>query len=129
MKTRLGLSMLEVLIALVMLGIIATLYAQSSRIAQRTTGKSVDWVQEGTVIEKTVENLRIGHSLATLQSFDSAWTDKSGQFPIQVTAKGAPADPAEFKNTPTSNLAVMTISARRDAYKDSVVVKTVLWIP
>ncbi|MBK9575631.1 MAG: type II secretion system protein [Fibrobacterota bacterium] len=129
MKLRTGLSLLEVLIALVVLGIIAAFFAQSSTIAQRTTGRSVDWVQEGTVIEKTVENLQVGHTLARLRGFDSSWTDISGQFPIQVTAKGAKPDSAAFGKVPTSNLALMTISARRATYKDSVVVKTVMWVP
>ncbi|MBK8804508.1 MAG: prepilin-type N-terminal cleavage/methylation domain-containing protein [Fibrobacteres bacterium] len=128
-EERSGLSMLEVLIALVVLGIIVTLYTHTSRIAQRTTGASIDWIQEGVVIEKTVENLRIGHTLDRLQTFDSSWTDNSSQFVIHVSAKGEAPNPADFAAIPTANLAVMTISARRSTFRDSVVVKTVLWVP
>ncbi|HNY29988.1 MAG TPA: prepilin-type N-terminal cleavage/methylation domain-containing protein [Fibrobacteria bacterium] len=129
MKHRNGLSMLEVLIALVVLGLVVAFFAQASHITQRTTGRAVDWIQEGTVIEKTVENLRVGHTLDRLRTFDSSWTDHSGQVAIQVTARGAVPDPAAFGDVPTSNLALMTISARRTAYKDSVVVTTVMWVP
>jgi len=124
-----GLTMLEVLIALVILGIIATLFAQTSRISQQTSGKSADWVQEGIAIEKTIENLRIGHTLQVLQSLDSAWVDSTGQFPIQVSAKGSQPDPANFPGYSVSNLSLMTISARRPSYLDSIVVTTFLWVP
>jgi len=121
--------MLEVLIALVILGIVATLFGQSSWIAQRTSGKSVDWVQEGIVVEKTIENLRIQHTLARLQTLDSSWTDQTGQYAVQVRAKGSAPLAAECPGYPVSNLARMTISARRTTYKDSVVVTTFLWVP
>ena len=130
MKRRtLGLTMLEVLIALVILGIIATLFAQSSRISQQTSGRSVDWVQEGIALEKAIENLRVGHTLTGLQTLDSAWTDSTGQFPVQLTAVGAKPDPANYPGYSVSNLSLMTISARRPSYRDSVVVTTFLWVP
>jgi len=129
MKPRTGLTMLEVLIALVILGIIATLFAQSSRVAQRTSGKSVDWVQEGILIEKTLENLRVGHTLDRLRNIDSSWTDQTGQYQVAVTAKGATPTAADCPGYPVSNLARMTIIARRNSMQDSVLVNTFLWVP
>ncbi len=121
--------MLEVLIALVVLGIIAMLFAQTSRISQRTAGKSVDWVQEGVAIEKTVENLRIGHGLEDLRNMDSSWTDHSASFPIQMSTKGEVPNIVDYGAIPVERLAVVTISARRTSYQDSVVVKSILWVP
>lgn len=130
MKRRNGLTMLEVLIALVVLAIIATLFGQTTRIAQKTSGKSVDWMQEGIVIEKTLENLRIGHTLATLRQMDSGpWTDSSGQYHVVVKAVGTTPTDADCPGYPVSNLAGMTVTARRRDFRDSVVVKTFLWVP
>jgi prepilin-type N-terminal cleavage/methylation domain-containing protein len=126
---RHGLTMLEVLIALVILGIIATLFGQSSWIAQKSSGKSVDWVQEGIVIEKTIENLRIGHTLSGLQTLDSTWTDQTGQYSVLMTAKGSAPLAAECPGYPVSNLARIAICARRTSAHDSIAVTTFLWVP
>jgi len=126
---RHGLTMLEVLIALVILGIIATLFGQSSWIAQKSSGKSVDWVQEGIVIEKTIENLRIGHTLIGLQTLDSTWTDRTGQYALLLTAKGSAPLAAECPGYPVANLARIAICARRTTTNDSLAVTTFLWVP
>lgn len=129
MKRHGGLTMLEVLIALVILGIIAMLFGLSTRLAQKNSGKSVDWVQEGIVIEKTIENLRIGHTLDTLRKMDSSWADSTGQYKILVNAKGTTPAAADCPGYPVSNLAKMVITAKRPTIQDSVVVTTFIWIP
>ena len=54
MRTHRGFSVLEVLIALILLGVISVIYVQTTRFSQKNTGKSIDWQAEGVVVEKTI---------------------------------------------------------------------------
>lgn len=121
--------MMEVLIALAILGVIATIFAQTSRNAQKITGKSENWDQEGVVIEKTIENLRVGYSLAKLRSLDCTWVDQKGQFAISITAKGSTPLAADCPGYPVTRLAKLALTARRTSTKDSIVATTFLLVP
>lgn len=121
--------MMEVLIALAILGVIATIFAQTSRNAQKITGKSENWDQEGVVIEKTIENLRVGYSLAKLRSLDCTWVDQKGQFAISITVKGSTPLAADCPGYPVTRLAKLALTARRTSTKDSIVATTFLLVP
>lgn len=129
MKTRFGLTMLEVLIALAILGVIATIFAQTSRNAQKITGKSENWDQEGIVIEKTIENLRVDYSLARLRNLESTWVDTKGQFAISISVKGSTPSAADCPGYPVARLAKISLTARRSTTKDSIVATTFLLVP
>lgn len=121
--------MMEVLIALAILGVIATIFAQTSRNAIKITGKSENWDQEGIVIEKTIENLRVDYSLARLRAMDTTWTDQKGQFAISISVKGSTPTAADCPGYPVTRLAKMVLTARRASTKDSLVATTFLLVP
>jgi len=124
-----GLSMLEVLIALVILGIVSVAYMQTTQFAQSNTTKSVDWQAEASAVEKAIENLRTGHTVAQLQMFDSSWTDASqGSLRIQVRARGGIPPASVASGFPADRLAQITVVARRTTYRDSMSVTTYLWV-
>jgi prepilin-type N-terminal cleavage/methylation domain-containing protein len=129
MKNRLGLTMLEVLIALAILGVIATIFAQTSRNAQKITGKSENWDQEGIVIEKTIENLRVDYSLTRLRNLDSSWVDARGQFAISISVKGSTPTAEDCPGYPVTRLAKISLVARRTSTKDSIAATTFLLVP
>lgn len=129
MKQRSGLTMIEVLIALVILGVIATLYAQTSRISQKLSGRSTDWDQEGVAIEKTIENLRLRGDLDRLRTIDSSWQDNSGQYAIDLSLKGSTPTTADCPGYPVQRLARVSVAARRKSQTDSVVVTTFVLVP
>jgi len=124
-----GLTMMEVLIALVILGVLATIFASTSRIAQKMTGSSQNWDQEGIAIEKTIENLRVDYSLPALRNLDSTWVDSKGQFPISMHAKGYTPTTSDCPGYPVIRLARIVITARRTTITDSIVATTFLLVP
>lgn len=124
-----GLSMLEVLIALVILGIVSVVYMQTTRFAQKNTVKSIDWQAEASVVEKAIENLRTGHTVAKLQMLDSSWTDSTqGNLRIQVRARGGIPPASVANGFPADRLAQITVVAKRTTYQDSMSVTTYLWV-
>lgn len=130
MKSAKGLTMLEVLIALVILGVIATIFATTTRISQRMTGKSANWDQEGNAIVKTLENLRVDYTLEQLRDFDSSWTDVRGQYPIRIKVEGHTPTAADCPGYPVTRLARMVITAQRTtAAVDSIVATTFVLVP
>jgi prepilin-type N-terminal cleavage/methylation domain-containing protein len=129
MRARFGLTMLEVLVALVILGVIVTLYAQSSSISRKLSGRSTDWDQEGIAIEKTIENLRLRTDLARLRTIDSSWRDSTGQYAIDLTVKGATPTEGDCPGYPVQRLARVSILAHRRSQRDSVAVTTYVLVP
>jgi prepilin-type N-terminal cleavage/methylation domain-containing protein len=128
MKAGRGMTMLEVLIAVVILGVIVTLFAESSTLSRKLTGRSANWVQEGIVVEKTLENLRVGRSLANLRGLDSTGVDNTGQYPVRIRVVGSQPQAADCPGYPVTNLAKIRLSARRDSLgTDSVSVTTYIW--
>jgi len=123
-----GFSVMEVLIALVVLGIFATIYAQTSQLSQKNTGKSTDWQLEGTVIEKTIESMRTGHSLYELQHIERSWIDSTGRFKVDVSIKGGTPPSSVCNGFSPDQLAQLTVVARRQGFHDSLSVTTYVWV-
>ncbi|MBK9576649.1 MAG: prepilin-type N-terminal cleavage/methylation domain-containing protein [Fibrobacterota bacterium] len=124
---RRGLSLMEVLIALVLLGIISLIFLRTSTTSIRNTGKAMDWQLETVVIEKTVENLRRCQSAAHLRSIDSQAYDRTGDVSVSVHVLGAPPPSGTCPGFPCDSLAQITVTAKRDAYPDSLSITTFLF--
>lgn len=124
---RRGLTLMEVLIALVLLAIISTIFLRTSTSSIRNTGKSMDWQLETVVIEKTVENLRRRTSASQLRALDSTGTDRTGDIPIAVRVKGAAPPAGTCTDFPCDSLAQITVTARRASFPDSLSITTFLF--
>jgi len=124
-----GLSIIEVMVALVILGVISVIYMQTTRYAQKNAGKGIDWQAESVVIEKTIENLRVGYTVAQIQALNTSSIDSTqGKLRISVKVKGG-VPPASIATSFSSDkLAQVTVTAKRDTFNDSIVVTTYLWI-
>lgn len=122
-------SLVEVMIALVLLGVISMIFLQTTRFSQKNTGKSIDWQAENIVLEKTIENLRVGHTIAQLQKIDTSFVDTTqGTLRIQCKVNGS-VPPAEVTNGfPPDRLAKITVMAKRTTFNDSIVISTYLWL-
>lgn len=126
---RKGLSLLEVMVALVLLGVISMIFLQTSRFSQQNAGKAIDWQAESVVIEKTIENLRVGHTVSQLQGMDSNFVDSTqGSLRIQCRVQGSVPPSAVTMGFPPSRLAKITVKAKRTTFDDSIVVSTYLWL-
>ena len=126
---RKGLSLVEVMIALVLLGVISMIFLQTTRFSQQNAGKAIDWQAESVVIEKTIENLRVGHTVSQLQAIDTSFVDATqGALRIQCRVKGAVPPSEVTMGFPASRLAMITVMAKRDTFDDSIVVSTYLWL-
>lgn len=123
-----GFSLLEVLVALVLLGLISGIYMYTSHASQKNTGQSVDWQAEGVAIEKAIELLRTGHTLAQVQTFDSTWIDNSSRLNIEVHAKGGTPDPEVCVGFDPNKLAKVTVRAHRATSTDTLSITTYLWL-
>lgn len=128
-RGRGGMSLVEVMIALVLLGVISMIFLQTTRFSQKNTGKSIDWQAETVVIEKTIENLRVGHTVAQLQAIDSSFVDTTqGTLRVQCRVKGGVPPSSVAMDFPPSRLAQITVTAKRTTFDDSIVVSTYLWV-
>lgn len=126
---RNGLSIIEVLVALVVLGVISVVYLQSTRYAQANTNKGIDWQAESVVIEKTLENLRVGYTVTQLQAMDSSAIDTSqGKLRIKVTVRGSKPPSSVAVGFSPDRLAQVTVTAKRETFRDSISVTTYLWV-
>ncbi|HXP89321.1 MAG TPA: prepilin-type N-terminal cleavage/methylation domain-containing protein [Fibrobacteria bacterium] len=122
-----GFNLMEVLIALIVLGVISVIYLQMSRYSQKNTGKSIDWQSESVLIEKTIENLRTGHTTAQLRALDSSWCDSTNSSTDSVTAVGGIPDPS-FCTIYCDSLAKISITAKRRNFADSISIVTYLFV-
>jgi len=122
-----GFSLLEVLVALILLGIITAIYMRTSHYSQKNTGRSVDWQAESAVIEKTIERLRTGHTLAQVQNFDTSFIDSSNRINIHVVAEGRFPPASACVGFDSSKLAKVSVQAWRETNKDSISITTYLW--
>lgn len=129
MGKRRGLTMMEVLIALLILGVIATIFAQTTRMSQRISGKSQNWDQEGVVIESVLENLRVDYTLPALRDLESTWVDRTGQYPIGMQVTGSTPIASEVPGYPVTRLAKVVVKARRDDIPDSLETTTFILVP
>ncbi len=130
-RPRSAFTLLEVLIALVILGIISGIYMYTSHHSRQNAGKAVDWQAESAVIEKTIEGFRTGYTRAQLQNLPPQnWVDNSNGVKIEVTAVGGMPDPtvgAKYGFSP-DKLAQVTVTAHRQGFPDSITVTTYLWV-
>lgn len=128
-RTFRGLSIIEVLVALVILGVISVIYMQTTRYAQKNAGKGIDWQAESVVVEKTIENLRVGYTVSQLQALNTSTIDSTqGRLRIRVKVKGG-VPPASIATSFSSDkLAQVTVTAKRESFDDSITVTTYLWI-
>jgi prepilin-type N-terminal cleavage/methylation domain-containing protein len=125
-----GFSLLEVLVALVLLGLISGIYMYTSHASQKNTGKSVNWQAESVAIEKAVELLRSGHTLGQVQHFDSSWIDNTSRMNIDVTAIGdfPPDSVCQKYGVDQKKLAQVTITAKRTTASEGLTITTYLWL-
>lgn len=122
-----GFNLMEVLIALIVLGVISVIYLQMSRYSQKNTGKSVDWQSESVLIEKTIENLRTGHTTSGLRTMDSTWVDSTNSAADSLTVLGSAPDPS-FCGIYCDSLAQITVKAKRRNFDDSISIVTYLFV-
>ena len=126
---RIGFSMIEVLMALVILGVVTTIFFQTSTYSTRNQGKTRSWEGETAVLEKTIEGLRVGYSMTQLQSMNSSWTDSSqGGQRYTVKVSGS-LPPTSVANTfPQNMLAQMYVVVKKVGDTDSLAVTNVMWV-
>jgi prepilin-type N-terminal cleavage/methylation domain-containing protein len=130
MKSRAnGFSLVEVMMALVILGVISVIFLQTTRMSQKNTGKARDWQIESLVIEKTIENLRVDKTLAQMQILNTQSVDSSqGGKKVRVTVRGDLPPASIATNFPREALAQLTVSACRVGETDSLEVTTFVWV-
>lgn len=121
--------MMEVLVALVILGIVATIFAQTSRISQRMSGRAQNWDQEGVAIESVLENLRVDYTLPRLRNLDSSWTENKGQYKLTMRVVGSTPEASDCPGYPVTRLAKVSVSAQRSDLRDSLQVTTFILVP
>lgn len=126
---RKGLSLIEVMMALVILGIVTQIFFQTTKYSQANQGKTRDWTAESAVIEKTIESLRSDYSMTVLQSFSNSWIDSSqGGTKIAVSVQGSVAPSSVATGFPPDMLAQVQVKAKRVGDTDSLAVSTILWV-
>ena len=126
---RKGLSLIEVMMALVILGIVTQIYFQTTRFSGANQGKTRSWMAESAVIEKTMEGLRSDYSMTQLQSLTSSWIDSSqGGAKIAVMVTGSQAPASISTGFPPEMLAQVQVSASRLSDKDTLRVSAILWV-
>lgn len=119
--------MMEVLVALILLGIISLIFVQTTGMSLRNTGRSTDWQQEAVVIEKTIENLRRVTNASALRALDSSGVDRTNDVPIRISVRGSPPPAAVCPDFDCPDLVQVHLVARRETINDSVTVSTFLF--
>jgi prepilin-type N-terminal cleavage/methylation domain-containing protein len=126
---RRGFSLIEVMMALVILGIVISIFYQTSKYSTRNQGKTRSWEGEAAVMETTVEGLRTGYSMTQLQNLSSSWTDSSqGGTRYGVTVKGSVAPDSVATTFPANMLAQVVITVKKAGDSDSLMASTILWV-
>lgn len=126
---RRGFSLIEVMMALVILGVVITIFFQTSKMSTKNQGKTRNWTGESAVLEKTVEGLRTDYSMTALQALSTSWVDSSqGSAKFAVTVRGSVAPPEIATTFPATMLAQVFVSVKKVGDTDSLAVTTVLWV-
>ncbi len=126
---RKGMSLIEVMVALVILGIVTMIFFQTTKYSGSNQGKTRTWTMEATVIEKTIEGLRSDYSMTQLQALSKSWIDSSqGGAKVAVTVKGSPAPSSVATGFPVDMLAQVQVWASRVSGKDTLTVSAILWV-
>lgn len=124
---RKGFSMMEVLIALVILGIGIEVFFRITSLSQRNVGKARDWQLEADLIAKTVEGMRNDSTVTALQQLNRSWIDSTMGQKVRIHVVGSQASHETAPDFPRDMVAQLEITAARVDAKDSLVVTTVLW--
>lgn len=122
-----GVSIMEVLIALIVLGIITTIFFQTTSSSMRNVGRSSNWQKEAVAVEKTIENLRRTKAASHLRTLDSTGIDISSGTAIRVRVKGAVPPPSICAGFACDSLAQITVVAQRTNYPDSLRISTYIF--
>ncbi len=126
---RRGLSLIEVMMALVVLGIVTMIFFQTTKYSGSNQGKTRNWTAEAAVIEKTMEGLRTDYSMTQLQSLKMSRIDSSqGGSGVFVKASGSIAPSAIATGFPPDMLAQVVVSACRVGDKDTLTISALLWV-
>jgi prepilin-type N-terminal cleavage/methylation domain-containing protein len=126
---RKGFSMIEVMMALVILGVVTTIFFQTSQYSTRNQGKTRSWEGEAAVVEKTIEGLRVGYSMTQLQSISSSWVDSSqGGQKYSVSVAGSLPSTTIANTFPQNMLAQVVVVVKKVGDTDSLVVSNVMWV-
>jgi prepilin-type N-terminal cleavage/methylation domain-containing protein len=124
---RRGFSLMEVMVALVLLGIAVEIFFRATSMSQKNGGTGRNWQLEADVVEKNVESLRNDSTIASLQRMNGSWIDSSMGQPVQLHIVGSLGSDSVAPDFPGDMVAQLTITARRVGAADSLVVSTVLW--
>jgi len=126
---RKGLSLIEVMMALVILGIVVQIYFQTAKYSNKNQGKTRSWTAEAAVVEKTMESLRSDYSMTLLQSMNRTWIDSSqGGARVAVSVRGGVPSAGMTTGFPSDMLAQMIVKANRVGEADTLTVTAVLWV-
>lgn len=126
---RKGMTMVEVLMALVILGIVTMIFFQTTKFSGSNQGKTRTWTIEAAVIEKTIESLRSDYSMTQLQSLSKSWIDSSqGGTKVAVTVRGSMAPSSVATGFPPQLLAQVQVRACRVSMPDTLSISTILWV-
>ncbi|MEN9308129.1 MAG: hypothetical protein RL173_2061 [Fibrobacterota bacterium] len=126
---RKGLSLIEVMMALVILGIVTQIYFQTTKFSSKNQGKTRSWTSEAAVVEKTMEALRSDYTMPVLQSMNKSWIDSSqGTARIAVSVRGSVPATSMTTGFPSEMLANMTVRAWKVGEKDTLAITAVLWV-
>jgi prepilin-type N-terminal cleavage/methylation domain-containing protein len=124
-----GLSLIEVMMALVVLGIVTMIFFQTSKFSGANQKKTRNWTAEAAVIEKTMENLRSDYSMTQLQALNLSLTDSSqGGAKIKVVARGSVPSGAVATGFPADMLAQVVVAASKVGEKDTLTITALLWV-
>ena len=126
-----GLSLIEVMMALVVLGIVTMIFFQTSKYSGSNQKKTRNWTAEAAVIEKTMESLRSDYSMTQLQALSLSLTDSSqGGARIKVTARGSvpSGSVATDFHFPADMLAQVVVSANKVGDPDTLTISALLWV-
>jgi len=126
---RRGFSLIDVMMALVILGVVMAIFTRTSNYSTRNQGKTRSWEGEGAVVEKTMESLRSDYTMTQLQSLSGGWVDSSqGGIRYRVDVNGSVAADSVATSFPQNMLAQMHVCVRKVGDSDSLVVTTLLWV-
>lgn len=126
---RRGFSIIEVMVALVILGIVISIFFQTNKYSNKNQGKTRSWTSEAAVLEKTVETLRSDYTVTELQGMSKSWTDSSqggSRYTVEVVGSVAPASISN--GFPPTMLAQVVVTVKKPGDTDSLTVTTVLWV-
>lgn len=126
---RRGFSLIEVMMALVILGFVVLIFSQTNAFTGKNQKNTRDWTGESVVLEKTIEALRSDYTMTQLQALNATWNDSSQAGKVyQVSVRGSVCPPTLASGFPSTMLAQVAVSVRRPGEQDSLSITTVLWV-